>query len=99
MVLETAVLHIKPEFQLSEFEQAFQKASRIISKSKGYISHELQKCMEQERQYLLLVKWATLEDHVEGFRGSAEYQEWKKLLHHFYDPFPVVEHYIRVDVH
>jgi len=45
----------------------------------------------------LLVNWATLEAHTEGFRGSLEYQDWKKLLHHFYDPFPTVEHYIEVD--
>jgi len=44
-------------------------------------------------RYILLVNWERLEDHTEGFRGSEEYQEWKKLLHHFYDPFPTVEHY------
>jgi heme-degrading monooxygenase HmoA len=42
---------------------------------------------------LLLVEWRTLEDHTVGFRGSARYQEWRALLHHFYDPFPAVEHY------
>ncbi len=41
----------------------------------------------------LLVRWRTREDHTEGFRGSPEYQRWKELLHHFYDPFPTVEHY------
>lgn len=60
---------------------------------KGYISHELQKCIETDCQYILLVKWETLEAHTVDFRGSPEYQEWKALLHHFYDPFPVVEHY------
>ncbi|NJL51951.1 MAG: antibiotic biosynthesis monooxygenase, partial [Hydrococcus sp. SU_1_0] len=35
----------------------------------------------------------TIEDHTVGFRQSAEYQIWKKLLHHFYDPLPTVEHY------
>jgi len=60
---------------------------------KGYISHELQKCMETPSRYILLVKWEILEDHTVGFRESEEYQKWKALLHHFYDPFPVVEHY------
>ena len=59
----------------------------------GYIAHDLQKCLELENQYLLLVNWQTLEDHTVGFRKSAKYQIWKKLLHHFYDPFPTVEHY------
>jgi heme-degrading monooxygenase HmoA len=39
------------------------------------------------------MRWERLEDHTDGFRRSAEYQDWKRLLHHFYDPFPVVEHY------
>ena len=59
----------------------------------GYIHHELKRCLEDSHKYVLLVKWETLEDHTIGFRGSAEYQEWKELSHHFYDPFPVVEHF------
>lgn len=92
MILEVAILHIV-QGETKEFEQAFIKAQTIISSMKGYISHELQHCMENDHQYILLVKWETLEDHTIGFRNSAEYQQWKALLHHFYDPFPKVEHY------
>ena len=55
--------------------------------------HELQRCIEREGDYLLLVRWESVEAHEVGFRKSPQYQEWKKLLHHFYDPFPAVEHY------
>ena len=65
---------------------------------KGYIRHSLSRCLETDNQYLLLVEWETLEDHTIGFRGSAEYAEWKALLHHYYDPFPVVEHYEPVNL-
>jgi len=92
MILEVAVLNIIEGRQL-EFENAFKQAQIIISSMQGYISHELQKCIENDHQYILLVKWETLEDHTVGFRGSSEYQEWRALLHHFYNPFPVVEHY------
>ena len=95
MILETATLNVIPG-QGQQFEAAFSKAQTIISLMKGYIHHELQKCIEVENQYLLLVKWETLEDHEIGFRKSPEYQEWKKLLHHFYDPFPVVYHYEKI---
>ena len=60
---------------------------------KGYVSHQLQKCVETPNRYILLVNWDTLEDHTHGFRGSEAYQEWKRLLHHFYHPFPEVQHY------
>ena len=95
MILEAAMLYIKPNLE-TEFEAAFRVASKIISSMNGYLGHELQKCLEQPNKYLLLVKWQKLEDHTVGFRGSAEYQEWRALLHHFYDPFPVVEHYKRI---
>jgi heme-degrading monooxygenase HmoA len=95
MILEVAMLNIKPNLE-TEFETAFRQASKIISSMKGYLEHELQKCLEQPDKYLLLVKWETLEDHTVGFRGSAQYQEWRTLLHHFYDPFPVVEHFKKV---
>jgi heme-degrading monooxygenase HmoA len=92
MILEVAVLNIKPGMN-QQFETAFVEASQVIASMKGYISHDLQKCLESENQYLLLVNWQTIEDHTVGFRQSAEYQTWKKLLHHFYIPFPTVEHY------
>lgn len=92
MILEVAILDVK-HGQEEEFEKAFQKAQRIISSMKGYLNHQLQKSLENESRYILLVNWETLEDHTQGFRGSEEYKEWKALLHHFYDPFPEVEHY------
>lgn len=92
MVLEVAILEVKPKLSL-EFESAFKTASTIIASSPGYISHELQRCIETPNRYILLVQWQKLEDHTIGFRQSAEYQKWGSLLHHFYDPFPVVEHY------
>lgn len=96
MILEVAILNVKPGMT-SDFEDNFQIASAIISSMKGYIRHELRRCMEDKQKYILLVEWETLEDHTGGFRQSDEYQEWKALLHHFYDPFPVVEHYEKID--
>ena len=92
MILEHAVLQVRPG-QTTAFEAAFAQASPIIASMRGYRSHRLLHCVEVSNRYLLLVEWDTLEDHTEGFRGSPEYQEWKALLHHFYEPFPEVDHY------
>ena len=92
MILEVAILDIIPG-QESDFQAAFERAAPIISGMQGYVSHQLQRCVEKQNRYLLLVQWETLEAHTVGFRGSEEYQEWRRLLHHFYDPFPTVEHY------
>lgn len=92
MILEVAPLHVRPG-QSAAFEAAFLEAQKIISSMPGYISHELQRCLEHDAQYLLLVRWENIAAHEEGFRQSAQYQDWKRLLHHFYDPFPTVLHY------
>jgi heme-degrading monooxygenase HmoA len=91
-VLEVAILDVK-KGMAADFEIAFGSAKKIIARMPGYMSHELRHCVENPSRYILLVNWQTLEAHTEGFRGSAEYQQWRELLHHFYQPFPVVEHY------
>jgi len=91
-VLEVAILDVKAG-ETNEFVRAFEQASSIISSMQGYLDHDLQQCTEVPNRYILLVNWQSLEDHTEGFRGSEKYQQWRDLLHHFYQPFPNVEHY------
>lgn len=95
MILEVAVLDVKPGGETA-FERDFETASAFISSVDGYIAHELQRCVERRNRYILLVRWKTIEAHTGGFRKSAQYLDWKKLLHHYYDPFPRVEHYSMV---
>ena len=95
MILEVAILSVRAG-QGPEFERAFAQAQEIIASMPGYERHELRSCVEAEDRYLLLVWWKDLESHTLGFRGSPQYQEWKALLHHFYEPFPTVEHYTPV---
>ena len=96
MILESAPLQVKPG-QSGSFESAFREAQAIIASMPGYLSHELQRCLEREGHYLLLVRWESVAAHEQGFRKSPQYQRWRELLHHFYDPFPTVLHYERVE--
>ena len=95
MILEHALLPVRPG-QEADFERAFATARDIISAVPGFRNLTLSRCLERPGVYLLLVEWDRLEDHTEGFRGSPAYEDWRALLHHFYDPFPVVEHYVTV---
>jgi heme-degrading monooxygenase HmoA len=92
VILEHAPLDVIAG-QEDAFEAAFSEAQAIISSMPGFRSLRLERCIERPNRYLLLVEWDTLEDHTEGFRSSPEYERWRALLHHFYDPFPTVEHY------
>jgi heme-degrading monooxygenase HmoA len=92
MITEHAVLPVIAG-QEAEFIETMDRAKAIIASSPGFISLRVSRCLERPNAFLLLVEWETLEAHTEGFRNSEAYQEWRALLHHFYDPFPVVEHF------
>lgn len=92
MILEHAVLDVISGDE-QRFEEAFSAAKAIIASMPGFRSLRLDRCLEQRSRYLLLVEWERLEDHTVGFRGSPQYEQWRQLLHHFYEPFPTVEHY------
>jgi heme-degrading monooxygenase HmoA len=92
LILEHAVLQVRAG-QERFFEDALREAVPLIAASDGFRGIEVLPCIEQPGQYLLLVKWDSVAAHEQGFRGSKRYQKWKALLHHFYDPFPVVQHY------
>ncbi|MEU2625857.1 antibiotic biosynthesis monooxygenase [Kitasatospora sp. NPDC007106] len=94
MILESALLNVRPGEE-EAFLAAFAEARPLIAVQRGFRSLELRRCLDEggTSRFLLQVEWETLADHTEGFRGSAEYLRWRELLHHFYEPFPVVEHY------
>ena len=92
MITEHALLDVVPGREL-EFVAAMERAKSLIAASSGFVSLRVERCVERPNCFLLLVEWETLDDHVRGFRGSDAYEKWRAVLHHFYDPFPVVEHF------
>lgn len=94
-VLEHAVLDVRPGAH-DAFEAAFAEATALIAASPGFRDLRLLRCVEHAGRYLLLVTWDRVAAHTEGFRGSPAFGEWRRLLHHFYDPAPVVEHFEEV---
>jgi heme-degrading monooxygenase HmoA len=92
MILEMVTLSVKPELA-SEFETTYREIGPLMSRAKGNLGHELRRCVETQGRYVLLIRWAALEDHLEGFRGSPDHQEWQRRMHPFYSAKSVVEHY------
>jgi heme-degrading monooxygenase HmoA len=92
MIIEHAVLNVI-EGKRDAFEAAFAKAMPLISETPGFIGLELRPCIEADGKYLLLVQWRSVEDHTTGFRRTSRYDEWRRLLHHYYAPFPDVLHF------
>jgi heme-degrading monooxygenase HmoA len=92
MIVEHALLPVKPGRE-AEFEDAMAAALPLIQCQPGFLWVQVSRCEEKPSTYLLLVGWENVEAHENGFRKSTEYQEWRALLHHFYEPFPEVGHF------
>jgi heme-degrading monooxygenase HmoA len=95
VITEHALLQVIPGRE-DEFVNAMERAKAIIAASPGFVSLRVERGVERPGCFLLLVEWERLQDHTEGFRGSPAYEHWRAALHHFYDPFPVVEHFAAV---
>ena len=91
MILEIAQIDIKPGLE-AEFEAGVGKAAPLFRRAKGCTGLSLQRSVEKPSRYRLFVHWETVENHTVDFRGSADFQEWRKLVGHCFASPPEVEH-------
>jgi heme-degrading monooxygenase HmoA len=91
MIMEIAQIDVKPGME-AEFETGVKNAAPLFKRAKGCTGMALQKSHEKPQRYRLFVKWDTLENHTVDFRGSADFQEWRKLVGHCFASPPDVEH-------
>ena len=91
MITEIAQIDVKPGTE-AEFENGVKNAVPIFKRAKGRRGMELQRSIEKPSRYRLFVKWETVEDHTVHFRGSPDFQEWRKFVGHCFASPPEVEH-------
>jgi quinol monooxygenase YgiN len=91
MITEIAQIDVKPGTE-AEFEKGVKQAVPIFRRAKGCRSMELRRSIEKPTRYRLFVGWDTVENHTDDFRGSADFQEWRKLVAHCFASPPEVEH-------
>ena len=91
MILEIAQIDVKPGLE-AEFEAGVAKAAPLFRRAKGCTGLSLQRSVEKPSRYRLFVHWQTVENHTIDFRGSADFQEWRKLVGHCFASPPEVEH-------
>jgi heme-degrading monooxygenase HmoA len=92
MILEVAILKIKPE-EMSKFEEVFPQAAAIIASVPGYLSHELERCVETRGKYHFLIRWESIEAHMVNFRQSPKFQDFRALVGPFFAEPPLAEHF------
>jgi len=96
MILELADIRIQPGRQ-AEFEAAIVRGvDTVIAHAKGFIGYEIRKGVEFAERYLLMIHWATLEDHTVGFRQSEAFAQWRAIVGPYFAEPPRVEHFALV---
>ncbi len=93
MILELADIHIQPGRQ-AEFDAAIHRGvTEIIARAEGFLGWSVHKGVEDPHRYVLQIRWRSLDDHVEGFRKSADFTRWRELVGPFFARPPHVEHF------
>ena len=95
MITEIAQIDVKPGME-KDFEAGVKSAVPLFKRAKGCKSASLQRSHENPQCYRLFLQWETLENHTVDFRGSADFQEWRKLVGHCFASPPNVEHVTEV---
>lgn len=95
MITEHALITIQPGRQ-ADFEAAFPQARAVISQAEGFVDLQLQRGIESDTTYLLLIRWQTLEAHTVGFRQSERFGQWRALIGPFFANAPAVDHFAPV---
>ena len=93
MILEVADIRI-PAGKQAEFDAAIQRGvETVISKAQGFRGYKVNRGVESPERYLLMIYWATLEDHTVAFRQGPLFPEWRAIVGPFFAQTPVVEHF------
>lgn len=92
MILEIATVDIV-RGQEAEYLRAFNQTQEILAAQEGYISCEVQNCIEIPSRFLVMVKWQSLESHTIGFRESSDFVRWRAFVSPFFSSPPDIKHY------
>ena len=95
MFWEIAQIEVKPGDEIA-FEAAVGQAVPLFKRARGCKGMRLHRSIEHPSRYRLIVDWENVEDHTVHFRGSPDFQEWRRLVGGYFADLPVVEHTHRV---
>ena len=93
MILEVADIRIHPG-QNDAFDEAIRRGvDTVIAHSPGFLGYQVQRGIESPERYLLLIRWATLDNHMKDFREGPLMPQWRAIVGPFFAAPPVVEHF------
>lgn len=95
MVLEVAIIEITPGAE-ADFAAAYAKAYPVLATAEGCRSVRMTRGVESPSRFVLLVEWDSVEAHVQNFRETDRFPQWRGLIGPYFAGPPLVEHYLDV---
>jgi len=81
------------EGQEAAFEDAYGQAQQYLMDSPHCLGYQLTRCLKHRSRYLLLIRWDSVDGHLQGFRGSPAFQGFLALVAPFFKQVEEMEHY------
>ncbi len=95
MVLEVALIDVQPG-QEDAFASAYAQARPWLADTEGCITVRMTRGVESPSRFVLLVEWDTVEAHLDNFRATDRFTQWRELIGPYFAAPPVVEHFADV---
>ncbi|GIF49894.1 heme-degrading monooxygenase HmoA [Asanoa ferruginea] len=92
MILEVALIDIRPGEE-EAFTAAYRTAHTLVRGTPGFRSIRMTRGVESPSRFVLLVEWDTVEAHLENFRETDRFTQWRGHIGPYFASPPVVEHF------
>jgi heme-degrading monooxygenase HmoA len=93
VILEMADIRIHPGQQAAFDAAVVHGLDSVVSRAQGFCGWKVNKSLESPERYVLMIFWATLEDHTLHFRGGPLFAQWRAIVGPFFAAPPQVEHF------
>lgn len=95
MILEVALIDLRPGTE-EAFAAAYRTGRPILAGTPGCRSVRMTHGIESPSRFVLLVEWDSVEAHLENFRATDRYVQWRGLIGQYFAQPPLVEHFLDV---
>ncbi|HTF80444.1 MAG TPA: antibiotic biosynthesis monooxygenase family protein [Cytophagales bacterium] len=87
-----------PADQQKAFETAYAQAEVYLKKSEFCLNYQVLHGEEEPQHYIVVIDWTSKEDHMNGFRKSAQFKQFFNLVKPFYNHIEEMKHYNAIDI-
>lgn len=82
-----------PEGDRAAFIAAYEAAKSPLLASPHALGFEMAQCVEDPGEFILRIEWTSAEDHLQRFRGSAEFKDFFGHIRAYVGAITEMRHY------